>query len=149
MWIFLVSLDTKTDLLLAIQFSYDMDRSSERETSRERWDRGFELLSSHPRRQIIVSLLDVSEDRSLSLPEAAFPSIASADLTRVEIELKHQHLPMLADAGYVQWDATPFRVSRGPRFEEIGAVMQVLLTSTEQLPDTLSRGGVVTSYDQR
>lgn len=56
---------------------------------------------------------------------------------------------MLADAGYVQWDTTPFRVSRGPRFEEIGAVLQVLLTSTEQLPDTLSNGGVVTSYGQR
>ena len=113
----------------------------------DRWNQLLHQLSAQPRRQIIVSLLDVPEERRLLLPEAALPSTSSVDPDRFVTELKHHHLPTLASAGYVRWEQDPFCVQRGPRFEVPAAVVQALLASADQLPEALTQGGIVETYE--
>lgn len=113
----------------------------------DQWDRLLYQLSVQPRRQITVSLLDVSEERRLLLPEAALPSTSSVNSERFATELKHHHLPTLASAGYVRWEQDPFCVQRGPHFEVPAAVMQALIASADPLPGSLTQGGIVETYE--
>jgi hypothetical protein len=116
----------------------------------ERWDQFMRQLSAQPRRQIIVSLMEAPRDSALPLPEAAVGDAETAALDGDGVErwttiLQHRHLPALAEAGYVRWSRDPFRVRRGPRFEEPAAVMRVLLSAEDRLPSTLVSGCVAES----
>lgn len=113
-----------------------------------RWDQVMHQLSSQPRRQIVISLLDAPEERRRLLPEAALPSTRSVDPEQFTTGLKHHHLPALAKAGYIRWEQDPFCVQRGPRFEEVGSVIQVLLTSSAQLPESLTQGSLIETYEK-
>jgi len=102
-----------------------------------RWDRLYEALSAEPRRMIIASLLDEPQGRRLPLPEAAESPNKPQDDETLRIELCHNHLPLLAEAGYVRWEQDPFVVQRGPRFEEPESIIEVLTDSLDALPPSL------------
>ncbi|AXR77066.1 hypothetical protein [Natrarchaeobaculum sulfurireducens] len=106
----------------------------------ERWDRVFEAVAAEPRRQLIVSLLDREPDQSVRLPESAVnPNVPIAP-ERLERELKHCHLPLLADGGYIEWESDPFVASRGSRFEEVAVVFETLHSFAADVPDQLVLG---------
>lgn len=104
------------------------------------WDRVFEALTAEPRRQLIVTLLDVGPGQPVSLPEAAMSPTVSPDRETADFHLYHRHLPMLAEAGFVRWEGDPLRAWRGPNFEEVGAVMRTLQQNAEEIPDRLVYG---------
>lgn len=106
----------------------------------DRWSRVFEAIAAEPRRQLVVSLVDAPADRHVSLPEAASPS-ERADLDELAVELRHRHLPLLAEHGYVRWDAERCRARRGPHFEELVAVVESLRAEAFDGPDALVDGG--------
>ncbi len=106
----------------------------------ERWNRVFEAVSAEPRRQLVVSLLDASADRSVSLPESAINPNVPPDPTTLRYELVHCHLPLLADMGFIQWRTEPFVASRGERFGEVAAVFEALHDDADALPDSLVVG---------
>jgi len=104
-----------------------------------RWNRVFNALSVEPRRRLVASLLEHSSEDAVALPNGATP-VSSVGVEELEVSLAHVHLPMLAESGYVRWEADPFQASRGPRFEEVAAVLEVLGSDTQTLPDTLAAG---------
>ena len=106
----------------------------------EKWDRVFTALSAEPRRQLVVSLLDAPPNESVPLPETAANPNVPIDPERLRQELVHQHLPMLAHQGFVDWERDPFVASRGPQFEEVAAVMDALQSSASDVPDSLVIG---------
>ncbi|MHC3436653.1 hypothetical protein ACYJ1Y_00810 [Natrialbaceae archaeon A-gly3] len=106
----------------------------------DRWNQVFEALTAEPRRQLIVSLLDAPDDESVSLPEAAASPTVPPEPDPLRIQLRHRHLPMLEDAGFVRWDEEPFQASRGPRFEEAAVVFETLHDNAAAIPDQLVRG---------
>lgn len=114
-------------------------RQSEKQVI-EGWDRLFRTLSAEPRRQIIVSLGEAPTGRQLSLPEAANPSYHLMDPEELYVELVHSHLPVLAEAGYVQWESDPLRVERGPNFAEADVVFRALHSYADEIPDRLVHG---------
>lgn len=97
----------------------------------------FDVLSAEPRREIIRSLLDESQHCRLPLPEAAGSPNQSIDSETLVIELRHQHLPKLADLGYIRWENDAFRVQQGPNFEEPAFIMRMLINSADQIPESL------------
>jgi len=105
-----------------------------------RWDEVFTVLSAEPRRQIVAALVEAPPDRQLSLPEAANPSFIRTDTEELSVELLHTHLPMLEECGTVEWERTPFSVSRGPRFREAAAVIESLQEHADAIPDDLTTG---------
>lgn len=106
----------------------------------ERWDRVFRTLSAEPRRQVILSLMEAPPGQGVTLPEAAEPPDADVDRDDFEVTLRHQHLPMLADAGYVRWSDAPFSVRRGPYFEEAAAIVESFRANVDELPERLVLG---------
>ncbi|APW97713.1 hypothetical protein CHINAEXTREME_07965 [Halobiforma lacisalsi AJ5] len=106
----------------------------------EGWNRVFEALAAEPRRQLVVSLLDASPDATVPLPESAVNPNVPTDPEVLRRELHHQHLPMLADGGFVEWDADPLVAARGPNFDQVAAVIESLQASATSVPDSLVIG---------
>lgn len=89
---------------------------------------------------VLYSLRNAPEERRLPLPDAAMAPQTSLDSEELTIHLQHNHLPMLADAGYIRWEREPFCVQRGPYFEEVESVFDVILDSIDQFPRSLIDG---------
>lgn len=103
----------------------------------DRWDQLYDALSAEPRREIIISLMDEPKERRLPLPDAAISPNQTKDADTLSTELRHYHLPKLADAGYVRWESNPFCVQRGPNFQESALVPQAVFESMDAIPETL------------
>jgi hypothetical protein len=106
----------------------------------EGWDRVFKALSAEPRRQLIVTLLDAQPDQSIPLPESAINPNIPADPQTVQQKLHHQHLPMLADYGFIDWEPDPLVAFRGPKFDEVAVVFDALQATVTDIPDSLVVG---------
>ena len=104
------------------------------------WDRVFTALSAEPRRQIIVALNDLPADNRVLLPEAAMSPTMQPDREQFVLELCHHHLPRLEAHGFIEWTKEPFRAARGPRFEEVAVVIELLQENATQIPDSLVYG---------
>lgn len=104
------------------------------------WNRVFRALSAEPRRQLIVSLLDADPGDSVPLPESAVMPNVPPDPQELSVELHHQHLPMLAELGFITWETEPLLASRGPQFEQAAAVFDALHAEAARLPETLVIG---------
>jgi hypothetical protein len=50
-------------------------------------------------------------------------------------DLVHQHLPMLEDQGYVEWDLETNSISRGPNWDQIGPLVRLMHRHREELLD--------------
>lgn len=106
----------------------------------EKWNTVFKALSSEPRRQLIVSLLDARPDEPVPLPESAIMSNVPPDPDVLRQELHHVHLPMLADMEFITWKTDPLVASRGPRFDEVAVVFEALHSEASRIPDSLVIG---------
>jgi len=115
----------------------------------ENWDKVYEALSAQPRRMIIFSLLKEPKEQSLSLPDAAHSSIQPMVSKYSAIMLRHNHLPKLADLGYIRWESDPFCVQRGPHFEEAALVVARLTESMHEYPERLRHECVVLGETER
>ncbi|OVE84952.1 hypothetical protein [Natronolimnobius baerhuensis] len=102
------------------------------------WNHVFVALAAEPRRRLLVALIDESET-PLSLPGAAMAPETTVDPATVDLELRHHHLPLLESGGYINWQPEPLCVSRGPRFDEIRAVVDGVAANASAIPDRLCR----------
>lgn len=110
----------------------------------------FGALSDVHRRRLLVDLLEHNpqtvETMSAASREVSEMSeglkreylagddeISGADKSRVR--LHHVHLPMLVENGFVEWDDEENTVVKGPRFETIRPVLELLEDNCEALPE--------------
>lgn len=110
------------------------------ETVADRWDRILRQLSAEPRRLVLTALLDAPPDSSLAVPDDIVPAGSSHDEAELSVQLRHCHLPALADAGYVVYEDDPLTVSRGPHFREVSAPLELARRATTELPADLVDG---------
>jgi len=94
----------------------------------------FRALESPYRRQLLVALNKENpqddEDRD------PLDIVAPEDQPDVlETELVHNHLPMLEEAGYIEWDREAHTIRKGPNWDEIGPVIELMNNHREELPD--------------
>ncbi|MEF8809109.1 DUF7344 domain-containing protein [Natronomonas sp.] len=89
----------------------------------------FDLLRKRHRRLILLLVNDGAIET-----EADVIFRGGADSEIAEIELKHNHLPKLADAGYIEWDRETGRISKGPNFDEIEPLLELLENHADELP---------------
>jgi len=98
------------------------------------WGAIFRALSSAHRRRLLASLLDRDgRQDALYVPEAVHLRGGTTD--GCDLELYHTHLPKLDDWGYVRWDEEADEVARGPRFEEIRPLLELVQSHRDELPD--------------
>ena len=113
------------------------------------WNTVFKSLSTEPRRQLIVSLLDAAPDQSVPLPESAAMSNLPVDAEELRVELYHTHLPMLAENDFITWETDPLVASRGPRFDELAVVFNAIHSEAASIPDSLTIGCQRLEREQR
>lgn len=90
-------------------------------------DSVLEGLSNRRRRLILVLLKDGAIE---SVADAA---VRGRDNTG-EVMLVHNHLPKLAKSGYVDWDRDTGEISKGPRFDEIEPLLDMIEAHADELP---------------
>ena len=98
---------------------------------RPEMDRILEALGSRYRRLILLLLKEGLVEQKVDLKVRAESDI---DKTKPEIELVHNHLPRLEDAGYIKWDQETDEISKGPCFKEINPFLELLENHADELP---------------
>lgn len=54
---------------------------------------------------------------------------------RPAIPIHHEYLPKLAETGFIEWDRGTDVVTRGPRFDEIAPLIDLMTNHPEELPE--------------
>jgi hypothetical protein len=85
------------------------------------------------RRKLLVALLTHNPQDDESVAIVADES-ADEELTRL-VEMQHVHLPKLEDYGFITWNRDTNEVSKGPNFEEIRPLLELLRDHENELPD--------------
>lgn len=99
--------------------------------------RAFEALANRYRRQLLLAMLEANplDDDELDPLSLLKQRETTADLEVTQIRLHHVHLPKLADMGFIEWDRESGDLSKGPNWEEIAPLLQLILNHQDELPD--------------
>ncbi len=83
-----------------------------------------EALGQQARRQLLLELLEHNPvaDNGIHVSDGS------------DLQLIHTHLPKLDNMGYIDWNRAESTVVKGPNWEEIEPVVQLLDKNREQIP---------------
>lgn len=100
----------------------------------ERWDEILDALADPYRRELLVALLaENPQDDDDTDPLDLLASGEESD--RLETQLLHVHLPKLEELGFVRWDRETNEVSKGPNWDEIAPVLELVQNHSDELPE--------------
>lgn len=85
------------------------------------------------RRILLIALLDHNPQDDAPIVVVNSESESNA-IERLET-MKHVHLPKLADYGFIEWDRDTHKVGKGPNFDEIRPLLELLDDHADELPD--------------
>lgn len=94
-------------------------------------DEALRALAHPDRRRLLTALLECEHPTDDAVQALDVVPGARRDPARLSVELYHDHLPRLEDAGFLRWDGESFEVSAGPRFDEVRCALE----SMEDRPD--------------
>lgn len=113
------------------------DMSSEGEPGRSsgvvEFDEYLDALADVQRRKLLVALLNHN-------PQGDDPVVIDTDESPAEettrlIRMAHIHLPKLETYGFIRWNRETNEVSKGPNFQEIRPLLELLDAHRDDLPD--------------
>lgn len=97
----------------------------------------FEALADPYRRQLLLALFEENPQDCDDLDPLHLlnQGTTTDDLAATQINLDHVHLPKLEDMGYIEWDRESGELSKGPSWEEIAPLLQLMYDHQDELPD--------------
>jgi hypothetical protein len=95
-------------------------------------DTQLSILSNHHRRRVLLALID-NAPQTIPTGSTATVETDGGDKPQT-IAMQHNHLPKLADHGFIDWDRETQRVAKGPQFGEIEPLLTVLSENQDVLP---------------
>jgi hypothetical protein len=106
----------------------------------EETDRALKTLSDACRRRLLFELYE--EVNSKGGGGRRRKSINYTDITPLRTERKqrrlyHIHLPKLDEFGYITWNEANKTIQKGPRWEEIEPLLELISTHLSELPPIL------------
>lgn len=98
-------------------------------------DSVLDAIANKYRRRLLVALLEHNpqDDDDPQIP--ANVKFEDEDLESLQIQMTHTHLPKLEDAGFIEWDQETNTVRKGPRFDEIQPLLELMHNHADELPD--------------
>ena len=98
-------------------------------------DECLSALSNVHRRRVLMALLEHNpqKDTATHVPEEIHVGEAELDVLRAE--LHHTHLPKLEELGLIRWNQADEEVVKGPRFDEIRPLLELMANHAAELPD--------------
>ena len=97
------------------------------------FDEILDALGHIQRRKLLRALLTHN-------PQDDEPVVVDANESEAEelsrlVEMRHVHLPKLEDYGFIDWNRDTNEVSKGPKFDEIRPLLELLRDHEDELPD--------------
>ena len=94
-----------------------------------------DVLANRYRRRVLMALLEHNPQGDQDPHILDDVIIDTTDLEPLIVAMRHTHLPKLEEAGFIAWDQEQGTVSKGPEFEAIRPVLELLENHTDELPD--------------
>lgn len=92
-------------------------------------------LANRYRRRVLVALLNHSPQHDDGPQIPADIGLPDEDTETLGIQLWHIHLPKLEVAGFIEWNQDTSSIRRGPRFDEVRPVLELMQNHADELPD--------------
>lgn len=100
----------------------------------DQWKRMFQCLGDISRRRLLLALLEHNPQKEeVIVPEDVH--VGESKLADLQTEYVHSHLPKLVEAGYIEWHQDEHTVVKGPRFDEIRPLLELIERHRDELPD--------------
>ena len=96
-------------------------------------DSHLDALSHIDRRRLLLTLLHANTDGDRPVEIDQMESDAAE--RPLELSMYHVHLPKLEEKGLIDANAGNHSVTRGPRFDDIRPLLELLDSNRGQLPD--------------
>jgi hypothetical protein len=98
-------------------------------------DSMLDALSNRYRRRLLVAMLEHNpqDDDDPQVPDDV--TYQDENLEELMREMRHTHLPKLADAGFIDWNRETNALRKGPKFEEIRPLLELMENHADELPD--------------
>lgn len=95
------------------------------------FDEMVDALGDVQRRKLLVALLyhNPQDDTPVIVADS------EADSEAIERLMIHTHLPKLVEYGFIEWDREADEVRKGPNFDEIRPLLELLDEHEDELPD--------------
>ena len=98
-------------------------------------DSVLDALANKYRRRLLAALLEHNPQDGDDPQPPADIKFEDEDLESLRIQMVHTHLPKLEDKGFIEWDREANIVQKGPRFEEIQPLLELMHNHADELPD--------------
>lgn len=93
------------------------------------------IVANDYRRCTLIALLERTSGTEGTTPLPDNVAIDGSDHDARLVELRHCHLPMLADSDLIEWDRNRNEIVRGERFGDVEPLLELLLTHRDELPE--------------
>jgi len=90
-------------------------------------------LADIQRRKLLTSLLEHNPQDDT--PTVVVDSDSETDAVERLVTMQHVHLPKLADYGFIKWNKDTNEVMKGPKFDEIRPLLELLAKHEDVLPE--------------
>lgn len=91
-----------------------------------------DALADVQRRKLLTALLEHNPQDDA--PVAVADSNSESDAVERLVSMQHVHLPKLVDYGFIEWNKETHEVIKGPNFEKIRPLLELLDDHQEELP---------------
>lgn len=95
-------------------------------------DTMLEALSSRSRRQLLVNLMRKNPPQEAKQVDELD---VEGDKQRFLTRLHHVDLPKLEELGYIEWDPESGEIVKGPEFDEIRPLLELMVRHQDELLD--------------
>jgi predicted transcriptional regulator len=92
-----------------------------------------DALADVQRRKLLIALLEHNPQDDT--PVVIADSESESDAVERLVTMQHVHLPKLADYGFIEWNEETHEVMKGPNFDEITPLLELLDDHEDELPD--------------
>ena len=96
-------------------------------------DEVMDALANVQRRKLLVALL--AHNPQDDSPVVVADSEGEGSAVEQLVTMDHVHLPKLAEYGFIDWDKEAHQVEKGPKFDEIRPLLELLDDHEDELPD--------------
>ncbi|WP_144920667.1 DUF7344 domain-containing protein [Halorubrum salsamenti] len=100
----------------------------------EETDRALNALSHAGRRRLLFELYEQADAEG---ERVCYTDIPQFRAQRRRVLLYHSHLPKLEAAGYINWNEAEKTIQKGPQWEEIEPLLELIYTHLYELPPFL------------
>lgn len=101
--------------------------------AKQSFDTMVEALLNVQRRKLLIALLEHNPQDDL--PGVIADDESESDAVERLVAMNHVHLPKLEGHGFIVWDQANNEVHKGPNFDQIRPLLELLVRHEDELPD--------------